>query len=395
MNHSNNKPLRILLTAVTFLPDIGGSELGMARVIKGLAEYPNVSIVILSPNNHVKKLKEQFPECTVYGTPHHLKEPFILGYELTFAFKLLWLCIRYRIQIIHCHWSGFPANLIRVIGSLLRIPYFITVCGGDVNEVSQIEYGLTLSSVYKKIVIQNLKKAAHVIAKSPSLKHRVQQLVPAQKSVSIIPNIIFFQQKITQKVSAKPPIIVTIARNHPVKHYELALMAIAELKKIRTDFKYIIIGKDTDQLMPLAKSLNIEQNINILGQQSESVIHDMLSQSTVFFLTSYIEGCPQVCFQALSYNLPLVLTQNPGLKDLVTPIGSCEGKVGNSSTELASALNDYLNHRKKINNYDVVDSITTADIIKAHLTLYYDCCDQKKITPMTLWYKIKEQLCAE
>ena len=46
------KKYNLLFTAVTFLPDVGGAELGLARLIKALKKDETCNIFILSPNRH-------------------------------------------------------------------------------------------------------------------------------------------------------------------------------------------------------------------------------------------------------------------------------------------------------------------------------------------------------
>ena len=136
---TKHNPINILFTACTFLPNIGGSELGLARLVHALSEHPDVgTIVLLSPHHQVDSLKPQFPNIKIIGCPDHVKDRFFLIYELVFAFKLLYLCIRFRIDVLHCHWANFPAHLVRFVSFLLRRVYVITVCGGDVNCVEKL-----------------------------------------------------------------------------------------------------------------------------------------------------------------------------------------------------------------------------------------------------------------
>ena len=378
--------MNILFTAITFLPDIGGSELGLARLINAIEKEAFANIFILSPNHHKAHLQKIFPQSHIFVTPDNVKEKHVLWYELVFFFKLLFIILWYRIDVVNCHWAHFPAQLIRYVAKITRTPYIITVCGGDINTVSEITYGTTLNPHNKKMVSKNLAAATHIVAKSPSLKRRVHELIGNDKKVSVVPNILFNDDKINRTNPEK--MILTVARNDKIKNYALALESIKHLAENTRDFTYVIIGKDTEKLMPFVIENNLQDVIQILGKQDEQVIKSYFEKASVFFLTSYCEGSPQVCFQALSYGLPLVLRQSPGLSDLVKPEGVFEGGASLSNKNLADMLFLYINKcHTYLTNKDRIKEITSNDIVKKYYNIFLNSMARETLFEERLWYK--------
>ena len=90
-------------------------------------------------------------------------------------------------------------------------------------------------------------------------------------------------------------------------------------KELKSNCKLIIIGEN-DKLRPLSiEILNIINNLeNILYIGYKNDIRAFLSMSDVFVLPSYREGLPNVILEAMAMQLPILATDVPGCRDLVT-----------------------------------------------------------------------------
>ena len=93
--------------------------------------------------------------------------------------------------------------------------------------------------------------------------------------------------------------------------------------------------------------------------------------------------------------MPLVLSSNPGLKDLVQPCGPFEGKSSQSEEGLAAALNYYLTQSITHHNQRIFSSISRQEIVASHIALYRQILYNATPFIQDLWYKEPQPSCVE
>ena len=74
-------------------------------------------------------------------------------------------------------------------------------------------------------------------------------------------------------------------------------------------------GKYLEQMRAKVKLLHLESHIQFIGHINDK--DALLCQADLYFSTSYYEGLPFAVIEAMSYGVPLLLSNNFGHQDLV------------------------------------------------------------------------------
>ncbi|WP_137553524.1 glycosyltransferase family 4 protein, partial [Escherichia coli] len=107
---------------------------------------------------------------------------------------------------------------------------------------------------------------------------------------------------------------IMVARFCAQKDHETLLKACSNIDKEKWRLT-LIGGGDSKSIKELAKKLNIDKNINFVGQTKNVV--DFLNHSDVFLLISNWEGFPISILEAMRSSLPIIATDVGGVSEAV------------------------------------------------------------------------------
>lgn len=99
------------------------------------------------------------------------------------------------------------------------------------------------------------------------------------------------------------------------KGFDISIKALSELKS--KNWHYVILGEGPERsnLMKLANKLNLSNKITFEGYQKR--IDNYLLQSDIMIIPSRWESFGLVAIEALSYGIPLVVSDVPGINEVV------------------------------------------------------------------------------
>jgi glycosyltransferase involved in cell wall biosynthesis len=133
-------------------------------------------------------------------------------------------------------------------------------------------------------------------------------------------------------------VILSVGSGRPVKCFDAGIKAFAKLHAQVANSYYVIIGRDTDNCIPLAQELGVTKNIIFCDGLYGDELIGAYQQADIFFSPSIQEGCPLVVLEAMASGLPVIATDISGSQDLIkTGINGIVVKPGNID-EMASAL---------------------------------------------------------
>lgn len=123
------------------------------------------------------------------------------------------------------------------------------------------------------------------------------------KSIEVIPNPIVKQNFFYKKNSK---IILSAGSLYDIKGYDLAIEVAMQIFKKHPDWKWIICGEGPERkkLEELIKKSKLEDNVILKGIVKN--MEEEYKRSSIFVLTSKIEGLPMVLLEAKSWGLPMV-----------------------------------------------------------------------------------------
>lgn len=131
-------------------------------------------------------------------------------------------------------------------------------------------------------------------------------------------------------------VIVSVGRCTEVKRHRVILSAVASLIGQGVDVVYLHVGSGEEEAEEhqFAQDLGIEEVVRFLGQKDD--VREVLIAADVFVMPSQYEGLGIAAIEAAACELVLVVSDAPGLRDLVCD--GVDGRVVSDETELATTL---------------------------------------------------------
>lgn len=158
------------------------------------------------------------------------------------------------------------------------------------------------------------------------------------KNVSVIPNPSTFHTDHTSSLSEKK--VISVGRLTSQKNYTSLIRAFKNVTEKHSDWILEIYGDGPQEveLKSLITQLNLEKHVFLKGFSSN--VKEVMTNASIFAMSSIFEGFPLVLIEAMTCGLPIVSYACPcGPKDIIT-----EGEDGflvkvNDEIELANKLN--------------------------------------------------------
>jgi len=242
------------------------------------------------------------------------------------------------LDIIHVHL--FPAQLfVPIVLKLLNLHARLITTE---HSTSNRRRSTNLGKAVDKFLYTFYTKVVCISAGTSTLLHQWQPQI-ADK-LEVIHNGINhseYSSNVEERPHHKAPIIVSVGRLVKLKNFEAAIQALNSLSD--RSFEYWILGSgplETD-LKSLVKSLGMESKVKFLGFRQD--IPDLLRQADIFLLPSLWEGFGLAVVEAMAAGLPVVVSNVPGLQEVVPQESQAGFLVDPSSpNDIAAALDKLL-----------------------------------------------------
>ncbi len=201
---------------------------------------------------------------------------------------------QFQPDVIHGFWLTDAGWLAALMGKELTIPTVLTAMGQDVSP-----------TFYTKRI---RKWKTPVVAISEFQERFLRKL--GVQLISTIPHGI---TKPTPPSTSTHYDIVSVGSLIPVKNPELALKSFYQLTKDGYDVRMAFIGDGPlkDDLIHLAKQLNITDKVDFLGHLDRTSTLQYMSQASILLHTAQFEG----------YGMVLAEAETLGLHIVSTPVG--------------------------------------------------------------------------
>ena len=174
------------------------------------------------------------------------------------------------------------------------------------------------------------------------------------------------------------PIVVSVGRLVEQKNYAPAIRALGTIDR---DFEYWIVGTGALdlELKNLVKNLQLEHKIKFLGFRDD--VPHILSQADIFLQTSLWEGFGLAVVEGMAAGLPVVVSDVPGVKEVVGNTSECGFLVNPlSEVEIAEKVTISIdnpslrktmgeNAKTRSGDFDIERAI------EEHLVLYRSVCE--------------------
>ncbi|MDP4222313.1 MAG: glycosyltransferase family 4 protein [Bacteroidota bacterium] len=145
--------------------------------------------------------------------------------------------------------------------------------------------------------------------------------------------------------------IFTLGRFVEEKGFDLLINAFSELKQ--NEYKLVIAG-DADHEIPYTKQLKKlagQHNVILPGFIKGRELHQLFTHARLFVLPSFHEGLPISLLEAMSYKLPVLVSDIPANKQIMLP--DHRYFMSGSTDSLITGLKGSLNQKFEEINYDM------------------------------------------
>jgi len=245
-------------------------------------------------------------------------------------------------QHLHVHSCADAANIAMISHLLSSLTYSLTLHG------SLKDYGINQE--------QKWSNASFKLVITQRLYQEVKQELPeyATFRIAIAPMGVDIDQfsrhhpYIPYK-NGETLSIFTCGRLNPCKGHNDLIQAIKLLRDQGIQAKLTIAGEDEQggvgyrkTIETLIQKLNLEKSIHLLGAVSEVTIKEYLEETHLFALASLQEPLGVAIMEAMAMEIPVVVTNAGGVKELVED--GVEGKLvePQSPTQLAQAIQEII-----------------------------------------------------
>ena len=329
--------MKILVVTPTFLPIVGGAEIGIHEIFKRLGKLHEVRI--LTPthtqrvysqqgvndigfsrkNYEVHNFKDKFNLTKIWGQRvlSHLFPPI--------SFSYVWAILK-QIKIFHpdiiiFHYA-IPAGLaLIIVRKLTKIPIVLSLIGRtDVLKDDNLYY-----KKHRTYFLALIKSTSHVISISQYTLGQFCEHIP----VKIIPYGVDtkrFSPKVNGKkvrerlgIDRNKIVLFTLQRLVKVKRVDILIKSLKYVLEVNKDVFLIIGGKGYEEqsLKALAKKIGVYDNVIFTGYIPEQDIPNYFSMSDVFVFSSPNETFGIVIAQGMASGKPIVAINSTAIPEIV------------------------------------------------------------------------------
>lgn len=330
--------MRIAHLAFSFLPTIGGAEIVLHNLASAQAKAGH-DVTIVAPWKYRARKDTGAPYRLLPLLPRSQRFSAACSVSRAKSFyieaQLRRLHDRLNPDVWHAH-SLYPAGCLVAQGlKKLDAPFIATSHGGDINRLENIGYGALPEIFDAPYVKESFRMFRNVTAVSSFMKDRYVEIGIPEKHITIVPNgidcrrfraVVPDRNKLLSAlgIGDRKKIILTVARNHPVKGIDIMLETARHLAKIRDDFAWLWAGTDghtapvphdlKQLLFPVPGEYAADKTCTQLP--SDRVL-DLYAAADVLVACSLMESFGCVILEAMGTGLPVAATDIPGYGDLV------------------------------------------------------------------------------
>jgi glycosyltransferase involved in cell wall biosynthesis len=348
--------LRILVLTDYFYPHIGGGVEKVVHEVSKLLARRGLNIVIVTLNSI--SARDVLDGLKIYRIRSVNLTRMIgiqLSISLLYLFKIYKICRRENPDLIHLNNRFFLTTLCSItLKCLLKKTIITTLHLGPMNVGSGLANFLI--KVYERTVSRwIIRSSDQLIAVSEMVRQHAINLGAAPNKVVVIPNgvdIDLFQPK--EQMPNNPTRarrVAFVGRLIFNKGIQYLVEAAPYVLKQAPATEFIVVGDGPlrNTMIRRCKELGVLSSFSFLGLVPS--VADVLKECQIFVRPSLTEGMPLTILEAMSCGLPVLVTKNMGVNNIVIP-----GKTGvlldpGNVRQLASSLVEL------INNYELCQEL--------------------------------------
>jgi glycosyltransferase involved in cell wall biosynthesis len=216
---------------------------------------------------------------------------------------------RGRPDVVHGLWANLPGLAAVAAARRFSVPSVVSVCGGELAAVPEIDYGGGLRTGTRRLAIAALRGATEVTVATEWMHRHVFNA--SSSAGEIIPLGADLRHLTTSSSAVTDPNrLVHVGGLNRVKDQDLLLRAFALLAADRPALTLTIAGGDTldGHHRRLAEELGVAERVTFLGHVPHEQLGEVLHGAALHLLTSHHDAGPVAVIEAAACGVPTVGT---------------------------------------------------------------------------------------
>ena len=245
---------------------------------------------------------------------------------------------RQRFDVVHGFWADEAGALAVAAGRLLHVPSIVTVMGGELVGEPDLDYGVQLSKVGRRLVRWSLPRAHRVTVGSRSVARLAQAYVAVDRlrEAPLGVDTALFRPDGPIVNLRGGPRLLHVASLTPVKDQATLLQALALLAPAFPNVHLHLVGEGPLQyvLELQAHTLGLSSHVTFHGAAPHELTPSYYRGADLFVLSSRYESQSMVVLEAAACGCPIVGTTVGMLPELLL-------EYSQASLEYSQALPEY------------------------------------------------------
>jgi teichuronic acid biosynthesis glycosyltransferase TuaC len=218
-------------------------------------------------------------------------------------------------DLIDAHYF-YPDGVAAVLlGRALDRPVVVTARGSDLNLIAQ-------RAVPRRWIRWAARQADGLIAVSNGLKQRLVDLGVGGDRVRVLGNgvdLALFRphdrDAAQHALGFTRPTLLAVGNLVPLKRHSLIIEALGQLPAV----ELVIVGEGPERaaIERLARERRVTDRVRLLGRVPQDRLPAIYSAADLLLLVSSHEGWPNVLLESMACGTPVVVSDIPGIADIV------------------------------------------------------------------------------
>lgn len=311
---AQTRPLRVLVVAARFLPDLGGTEMHIHEITRRIARRNDLNLTVLTTDRSgTRPIKEELDGFTVLRCRSYPRER-----DYYFAPGVYRRILRESYDIVHCQGIHTAVPVIAMMAARRkRIPYVVSLHTGGHSS----PFRRRLRSTQWRALGPLLRRAALIVAVSRFEQRMFEKACSLDEShFRIIQN---GGELPTRAMWSEmiPGRIVSCGRLERYKGHQRVIEALPIVQQAIPNATLSILGSGPyeGKLRSLINTLGLEHSVTIecIAPSNRERMTESLGKAAIVTALSEYEAHPVAVMEALTLGIPTVGLDAAGISDLV------------------------------------------------------------------------------
>jgi glycosyltransferase involved in cell wall biosynthesis len=308
----NKKPKVIFVTDGIFPHSVGGMQRHSRLLIEALAGTGACDLIVIHPHRG-QKIFQSFPQITEVDLP--MKKPsgqfsYLLNHY-RYSKEVFKVLKQNPDAVIYSQGLAVWYGIREVKNRLIINPH-----GLEFLQVMTLrEKAVTL--LFRWVHIWLFRHCTKVVSLGGRLTGLLKNKAGvSEKKIVILPNAVNMPPEVNRSFDKPVVQFIFVGRFAFNKGIDILMEAIKQVNRsgYRDKTKFVLVGKGPEYARITAACH--EPNVEFTGGADDETLFSLYRNSDVFVLPTLFEGMPTVALEAMSYGLPLIITDTGATLEL-------------------------------------------------------------------------------